>query len=315
MRLEADRRGVAADHFGKLGVVAHRGRDEDLAALVVIGDDSRHVGHVAAVVFEIKTAGSHHAPGEPHAHRLDQVRELVHEEVGVHAAAEVPVAAPLRVLGPVERHVGGQPEFGSQEHLPVDGLGVHVLGQAVIPPLAFIAVAVIAGLALHDVADLALGDHLVGHLPARVGGRLDAHREDPIGLLHRLGNPACLVDGVGHRLFAVDVLAGFHGVDRHPGVPVVRRGDQEAVDVLALQQAAVILGDPVLVLALRIEAAPLGRVIKAALDGVIAVPDVAESDDVDALGLVFEVAQDPNVLLGAAARAQDADVDALDWRP
>ena len=69
-----------------------------------------------------------------------------------------------------------------EEHLPVDRLGVHVLGERVVPPLAAVAVAVVAGLALHDVADLALGDHLVGHLPARVGGRLDADGEDLLGL-------------------------------------------------------------------------------------------------------------------------------------
>ena len=52
--LEPDRRGVAADDLGKLDVVAHRRRDDDLAALVVVGDDRGHVGHVAAVIFEVQ---------------------------------------------------------------------------------------------------------------------------------------------------------------------------------------------------------------------------------------------------------------------
>ena len=72
-------------------------------------------------------------------------------------------------------------------------------------------------------------------LPARVGRRLHADGEDLLGLLDRLGDLAGLVDRVGHRLFAVDVLAGLHGVDRHLGVPVVGRGDQDGVDVLALE--------------------------------------------------------------------------------
>ena len=65
-----------------------------------------------------------------------------------------------------------------------------------------------------------------------------------------LGDSAGLVDRVGHRLFAVDVLARLHGVDGHLGVPVVGRGDQDSVDVLAIEEPAVVLGDAVLVLAL-----------------------------------------------------------------
>ena len=56
--VEHDRRGVAADHFGKLHVVAHRGGDQDLAAFVVVGHDGRHVRNVAAVVLEVKAAGT-----------------------------------------------------------------------------------------------------------------------------------------------------------------------------------------------------------------------------------------------------------------
>ena len=40
--VEGDGPGVAADDLGELGVVAHGGRDDDLAALVVVGDDRRH---------------------------------------------------------------------------------------------------------------------------------------------------------------------------------------------------------------------------------------------------------------------------------
>ena len=249
--VKPDVAGVAADDLAKLHVVAHRGRDQDLAAFVVVGHDGGHVGNVAAVILEVKAAGADDPLREPNAHRDDQVGELVDEQVGVHAAAEIPVTAPLGVLGAVERHVGSEAELGAQEHLPVDGLGVHVLAQGVIPPLAAVAVAVVAGLALHHVADLAFGDHLVGHAPARVGGGLNADGEDLLGPLDRLGDLAGLVDRVGHRLFAVDVLAGLHRVDRHLGVPVVGRGDQDGVDILAVEDLAIVLGDAILVLALR----------------------------------------------------------------
>ena len=168
--IELDCRRVAPDHFGELDVIAHRRRDQDLAAFVVIGDHSSHVGHIAAVILEVQAAGADDSSRESNTHREDQVSELMDEQVRIHPTAEVPVAAPLGVLGPVERHVGGKTEVGPQEHLPIDSPGVHVLGELVITPLAAVTVAVVAGLALHHVADLALGDHLVGQTPAGVGG-------------------------------------------------------------------------------------------------------------------------------------------------
>ena len=42
-----------------------------------------------------------------------------------------------------------------------------------------------------------------------------------------------VVDMLHHRLFAVDVLAGVHGVDGDILVPVVGRGDDDGVDIRA----------------------------------------------------------------------------------
>ena len=55
-----------------------------------------------------------------------------------------------------------------------------------------------------------------------------------------------------------------------------------------------------------VEAAPVSRPFRP-----LAVPDVAEADDVDGLVLVLEVVEDPDVLLGAAAGPEDGDVDPL----
>ena len=101
---------MSADHLGELDLVAHRRGDQDLAALVVVGDHGRHVGHVAAVILEIEAAGADHPPRESDAHRGDQVGELVDEEVGVHAAAEIPVAPPLGVLGRLNGISGARPK-------------------------------------------------------------------------------------------------------------------------------------------------------------------------------------------------------------
>ena len=51
---------------------------------------------------------------------------------------------------------------------------------------------------------------------------------------------AALVHGVGQRLLAVDVLAGLEGQHGGRRVVVVGRGDQHRVDVLLVEQLAVI---------------------------------------------------------------------------
>ena len=43
-----------------------------------------------------------------------------------------------------------------------------------------------------------------------------------------------------HRLLAIDVLAGFHGVDGNPLVPVVRCGDNDRIDIFTGQNFLVI---------------------------------------------------------------------------
>src|SRR5207302_10688687 len=88
-------------------IVDHRGGDEELAAFVIVGDDGGDVGHVPVVVFQEDAAGADDAGGVTHAHRRDDARGAVHEQVGIHAAAEVPVAAPLREDRPIERHTRG----------------------------------------------------------------------------------------------------------------------------------------------------------------------------------------------------------------
>ena len=85
----------------------------------------------------------------------------------------------------------------------------------------------------------------------------DGQEEDPVVIapllgadLHDaarlLGDPAehlALVDRQRQRLLAVDVLARLHGVDADLGVPVVGRADDDGVDVLAVEELAVVLVD------------------------------------------------------------------------
>ena len=60
----------------------------------------------------------------------------------------------------------------------------------------------------------------------------DLHRRLPRPLVRR-AHALGVVDGERHGLFLVDVLAGFQRSDEMLGVQVLRRGDQDGVDVLS----------------------------------------------------------------------------------
>ncbi len=80
------------------------------------------------------------------------------------------------------------------------------------------------------------------------------------------GHLAALMDAVGQRLFAEDVLAALHGGDGGDSVVVVGRGDHHGVDLLLqlvehLAEIAKLLR--------------LGMVVEGAFDIVIAPIDVA----------------------------------------
>src|SRR5262249_19430986 len=78
-----------------------------------------------------------------------------------------------------------------------------------------------------------------GDLAVVLGGTvLGADLHDPLVLPRRLHNGAALADVVRQRLLYVDVLARLAGQDRGNGVPVVRRGDDHRVHVLAVEHLA-----------------------------------------------------------------------------
>ena len=64
---------------------------------------------------------------------------------------------------------------------------------------------------------------------------------DPVVLAGGLDHPPAFADVVADRLLDVDVLARLAGPDRGQGVPVVRRGDRDGVDVLVVEDLAEVL--------------------------------------------------------------------------
>ena len=71
-------------------------------------------------------------------------------------------------------------------------------------------------------------------------GVLAADLEDGLRLLLGGDDGGPFLDAADHRLLAVDRLARLHGVDRHPGVPVVGHADQHGVHVLAGEDLAIV---------------------------------------------------------------------------
>ena len=76
--------------------------------------------------------------------------------------------------------------------------------------------------------------------PVIVLARVDQvpHLGDALVLLGRGHHGPPLGDPVRQRLLAVHVLAGLAGHDRGDRVPVVGRGDDDRVDVLAIEELA-----------------------------------------------------------------------------
>ena len=130
-------------------------------------------------------------------------------------------------------------EFGGADPEVV----VEFLGRVLRIVVAELVVVGLPGASDDDPAELAgadvieRGDELAG---AALPG---ADLGDPLVLLggggHRLG----FADVVTDRLFEIHVLAGLAGQDRRQGVPVVGRGDDDGVDVIAVEDLAEVLDD------------------------------------------------------------------------
>src|SRR5262249_32042875 len=71
-------------------------------------------------------------------------------------------------------------------------------------------------------------------------GILAADLEYRFGFLLRADHGRPFGNAADHRLFAVNRLAGLHGIDRHPRVPVSGNKDQDGVDVFPRQDLAIV---------------------------------------------------------------------------
>ena len=115
---------------------------------------------------------------------------------------------------------------GAEPQLPIERLGVDGFGRPVpmivLPPI---------GSHLRDASQAAGLDQV--HGVAKVGptALLHAALQNLLAGTHRAGERGAFLDGVGDRLFQINVFAGGQGIDRHANVPVVGRRDEHGIDV------------------------------------------------------------------------------------
>ena len=149
--------------------------------------------------------------------------------------AVVPVIPPAEGPGGVERAFGGVAE----EAVPVDGFLAGVERDGVLPG-ADGRVAIVASLDRIDGADGAVGDQLASLVVEDRAGVLAADLEDSAGLFLGGDDVVPLGHLVDHGFLAIDGLAGLHRINGHPRVPVVRHADEDGVDIVAVQDLAVV---------------------------------------------------------------------------
>ena len=130
---------------------------------------------------------------------------------------------------------------------------------------------------------------------------LRTHLHDALVALGRLEHGAAFVNGLGQRLLDIDVLAGLAGEDGRQGVPVVGRGDEHHVHVLAVEDAAEVLHRVGLLAALllaNLDALGDPRVVHVADDDAI---DFGVEEEAFEVALAHAAAADepePDLLVG-----------------
>ena len=254
----------------------------------------RFAAYLVQIGLERLAADGRHAHRELGVAGGQHVRvQLVGEEVAQQAGAIGVVLAPAEVVVGVEAVAGL--DLLAEPHLPVDVVGLGPRGNGVVP-LAVRVVAHVAALAHDDGADLAGTDPFGGLVPLAIGAALRTDLQQFAGALAGVVDLECFAEVAGHGLLDIDMLAGVHGFAADLGVPVVDRGAEDDVDVLALEDTAEVFVAVGLDVGLLLD---FGDVV---VDTVLG--DVADGSQGNVvLLIVFEV--EANV--GSAALTADAD--------
>ena len=237
------------------------------AAVGIVVESFDEIGELAAILEVEQAAGGHGAlRGLVDAGDELNAGEQVNEEIAAEALAVVGEAAPA------EEADGIEGDFGSvaEERVPVDGLFAGV-GRNGIDPGAAGRIAVPVSVDGEDFAEFAGIVNLFGLGVEDGTDALAADRDHAIVFVRGLDHGESVFDGVRHGLLAVDVFAGGAGIFEDVAVLVVHGGDQDGVDILAIENGAIVAGGW--------DAGILDGFLRG---GVAAVVEVADRDALDA---------------------------------
>ena len=226
---------VAADEHLEPRVVAHRaGHDHRVLSLELGGEE--HLVVVLHVLEHVVSAAAGHAHGPASVDRPQHRRHHVRQEIADDAGRPRPVAAPAVV----DVRVEGVLALRAAPGFPVEHLAGDDLGLDLVEPLAVLRVAAIARLRERRMADLAGRDELLRLAVLGVHHVLRADLQDLLVGVDHATQVQRVLDPHRQGLLDVDVLARHDRVDRHRHVPVLGRGDEHGVDVLARQELVVV---------------------------------------------------------------------------
>src|SRR5581483_5368027 len=288
---------VAADQARDVLAVRHRGTQHERVALREFGDQVEGVRHLALVLEDVDAARGHDLVRELRLAPADvERRDDVIEQVGRNAARVVPVLAEAEETVCVVRALRRRTE----PHVPVNVIVALPLRAGVLSnrpvPFALDRIAVVRPLAHQQLSDHAVLDRLAGLPPLIARSRLRADLDDTVGSFGGLVKTLRLLDRFGHRLFAVDILARLHRLNRNRRMPVVGGRDDHDVNVLARDHFAVI------------EGGELGLALLFGLVQALAV-NVADGDDLGRAGAGPDLHRPAHHGAAAPADADATDVD------
>src|SRR5581483_2400521 len=164
-------------------------------------------------------------------------RDQMHEQVTGQPFSIIAKAAPAEESNGIERPL----RRAIQECIPVDRLLTGVRRDG-INPGATGRIAVPIG---NDVEYLSQFSGIVYFFCLRVENRTHAltpHLYDAAVLLRSCHDGEAILDSVRHRLLAIHVLAGRAGILYYLAVLMIRNGDDDRVNILAVQNLLVVAG-------------------------------------------------------------------------
>ena len=209
-------------------------REQDPVTAAVVHGDSVGVAVGQCFLFgqvwrdDLDRAGAVHA--EP---PLGDV-EVVGPPVGHQSAGGVAHAAPATaVIAANPFAVVGMPGAGAKPTIPVNSLR-HGFRRELFVRTGTTD----ADVDLLDVANVAVAYQFAGETEIPGRALLTAGLKDPAVSPSGVDHLTAFANGQAERFFAIDVFAGPHGQDGHGRVPMIRRRDQDSVDIITSQQVA-----------------------------------------------------------------------------